>query len=288
MCVLQDCLVCCAGARNDINKAKASRFVHELNNGDFFPDYEYHLVDAHGVSQPHTRVYIICDNGFPPWRCFQFPIKHTSDLWELRWSKRLESLRKGSECRFGVDEKVFRILHNGFPWSDRMKCGKVFKLVAVLTNMNLRYDRFHTVGECEAHWVRANTALDTHRISIQGGNSHSFQHYVDPLYSGGGEGELPSHEHVTLRTALITHYKNAWRHGVYWMRPKRDVVGVGARQKDTRPFEVANTPHLFRNHQVHTLASLCDQSVYHDYMNLDTLIANHINPPPMDDEDEDD
>ena len=205
-------------------------------------------------------------------------MKHTSDLWGLRWSKRLESLRKGSECRFGVDEKVFSILHKGFPWSDRVKCGKVFKFIAVLTNMNLRHDRFHTVGECDSHWVRANTSLDMHRISSQCGGSGSFHHYVDPQYSGGGEGELPSHEYLTLRTKLFTHYRGVWKEGVYWMRPKREVVGVGARQKDTRPFGIARTPCLLANHQIHTLASLCGQSVYRDYMDLDALIARHVNP----------
>ena len=271
------------GGRNDINKAKACSFVQSLVSGEYFPDYQYSLMSSSRGVYTQRGLWCVSDGGFPPWRVFQFPIKHSVDVWEMRWSKRLESVRKGSECRFGVDQKVFGILMQGFPWSDRLKCGKVFKFCAMLTNMTLRHDKYDTVGSEDSHWIRANTALDDQRIHST--TPATYEHYVDPQYSGGGEDEAPTRGHIDLRSRLIDHYRCAWKEGVFWMRPKREVVGVGARQRDMRPRAICNTPCL-RPHW-HSLASLCGSSAYGDPYNLDALLHEEINPHLVVDDDDD-
>ena len=147
----------------------------------------------------------------------------------------------------------------------------------MLTNMTLRHDKFDTVGSEDSHWVRADTALDNHRIASQVGYA-AYQHYVSPEYSGGGEGEPPSKAHLELRTRLVQHIRCKWQGGLFWMRAKREVVGVGARQQDRRPVAVGGTPVLDSGHVIHSLASLCGNSCYGDPWHLDAVVARAINP----------
>ena len=54
---------------------------------------------------------LIIDNGYAKWRIMQSPIKFSTNENELRWSTRLESVRKDFECFFGRLKARFRILH---------------------------------------------------------------------------------------------------------------------------------------------------------------------------------
>ena len=53
--------------------------------------------------QGAVTLYVIVDGGYHAWRCLQYPMKQSALLNNMRWSKRLESVRKVSENGRGED-----------------------------------------------------------------------------------------------------------------------------------------------------------------------------------------
>ena len=101
------------GTRNDLTMSTLDSLLSKLRNGTFFPEVTYKLRDEYGVETDKQGLYAITDGGFHKWRICQFPDKVTSDQWRLRWSKRLESVRKDAECFFGRLKARFASLEHG-------------------------------------------------------------------------------------------------------------------------------------------------------------------------------
>ena len=84
--------------------------------------------------------YLICDGGYHKWRCLQCPMKNPDGINVLRFCKMVESMRKDSECTFGILKGRFRILKYGFRYHDSNKIDNVVFSCAILHNMLLRWD----------------------------------------------------------------------------------------------------------------------------------------------------
>ena len=88
----------------------------------------------------YRGAYIIADNGYAKWRMFQAPIKSSSSMEELKWSTRLESVRKDVECFFGRLKIRFRILRSRILFQKQGYIDNVFYASCIMHNMLLKDD----------------------------------------------------------------------------------------------------------------------------------------------------
>ena len=101
------------GARNDQTTVKFDEFITKINEGELYKDEEYEVYEeVDGILRRTVLkgLYVACDNGYPKWPCMQCPLKHSSEAYESRWSKWLETVRKDVECTFGILKGRFRCL----------------------------------------------------------------------------------------------------------------------------------------------------------------------------------
>ena len=83
-----------------------------------------------------------------------------------RFTERLESVRKDSECVFGIMKKRFRILRLPFEYKNSADIDAVMYTCAALHNMLLKYDGRADLGMDDSeHWIKADIAMDDFRIN---------------------------------------------------------------------------------------------------------------------------
>jgi hypothetical protein len=82
----------------------------------------------------------------------QCPIKCCTNVNELRWSARLESVRKDVECFFGRLKARFRILHSNILFQNQQKVDNVFVASSILHNMNLVHDELDVAWKNPLNW----------------------------------------------------------------------------------------------------------------------------------------
>ena len=140
------------GTRNDKTLARMDPFIIKMRNpewtlpdGTKMADVEYTLRDADGKEVKMKGPYLICDGGYHRWRIFQCPVKFSSNLNILRWSKRLESARKDVECTFGIMKRRFRILKVPLEFKSASTITDIFRVCCVLHNMLLDFDDLDTI-----------------------------------------------------------------------------------------------------------------------------------------------
>ena len=140
-----------AGATNDLTQAAYDDFLQQLKMGTFGAGVTYKLYLADGSERVVSGLYAICDNGYHHWRCLMPPIKYASSCC---WSRHVESVRKDSECTFGVLKKRFRVLR--LPMNYRLEglVGAVFKACCALHNILLRHDGLSTLGHYPSDWKK--------------------------------------------------------------------------------------------------------------------------------------
>ena len=78
----------------------------------------------------------------------QCPIKFCINEREMRWSSRLESVRKDVECYFGRLKARFRILQS----HHQHKVDNIFVASSILHNMNLVHDGLDAAWKDPANW----------------------------------------------------------------------------------------------------------------------------------------
>ena len=105
--------------------------------------------------------YLITDNGYAKWRIMQCPIKFSTNENELRWSTRLESVRKDVECFFGRLKARFRILHMRILFQKQRKVDNVFISSSILHNMNLVHDELDIAWKNPLNWETAEDEDDS-------------------------------------------------------------------------------------------------------------------------------
>ena len=113
----------------------------------------YDLLTADGEGHTEQGPYIITDNGYLHWPMLQFAPKYSSDKAWLRWAKRLESVRKDSECTYGILKQRFRELRLPSEFKKAITVERVFKTCCQLHNRLLRLDGLSTLGHHEGDWL---------------------------------------------------------------------------------------------------------------------------------------
>jgi hypothetical protein len=209
------------GTRNDLTMASLDPFLTTLRDGNFFPEVTFKLEDEHGQMVTRSHLYAIVDNGFHKWRCCQPPDKVTSDSWRLRWSKRLESVRKDSECCFGRMKARFAAARHGPPTSDLEHFDDTIFACAMLHNQLLRHDGLSNPRISARYWKPANTDLDLQRIEAEHSSGQGYEHPVNNAAAGNiTEPELQS-EYLELQSQLVTHFKQQWqKEALLWPKKK--------------------------------------------------------------------
>lgn len=99
--------------------------------------------------------YLVTDGGYHKWRVLQCPAKFSSNRALLRWSKRVESVRKDVECTFGILKCRFRILRIPMEFKHAISIENTFKTCCMLHNRLLHHDGLDTIGDAESDWLAA-------------------------------------------------------------------------------------------------------------------------------------
>lgn len=146
---------------------------------------------------------------FPPkqWRTLIEPTKYPSTDVDLRFSGRLESVRKDVECFFGILKIRFRILKLAMHYQTQERLDYVFFTCCILHNMLHTYDGMDNLEE-DVNWVGSAELRNT------------WEHHVDNSSVGTKDvNEKPQVEtgHAGLKKKLITNY-------TYRLLHKKDVV----------------------------------------------------------------
>ena len=137
-------------------------------------------LQADGSDITVRSAYLITDNGYAKWRMMQCPIKCSTNEHELRWSTRLESVRKDVECFFGRLKARFRILHMRILFHQQYKVDNVFISSSILHNMTLvQYD----FDDLDIAWNVDETKCayakyDIYLSAYQRNSLHLYEHFL--------------------------------------------------------------------------------------------------------------
>jgi len=248
------------GHTNDKTHARHDALFAQLREGTLHPDQVYYLYNSAGERVAWKGLYAIVDNGFHQWRCLQAPFKHAHTEDALMWAKRMESVRKDSECTFGTMKNRFRVLRLPFLCNNLERVDTTFRACATLHNMLLHYDGYDTIGHRHSDWQTSaaearRRQLDTSRLDrtavrppdgLQPGafavlplaltsSAHFCCSSLSPLLPNpfpiiGVERES---SFPVLREALVTHYEQARKKKeVYWPRTAAECRGHVADDTD--------------------------------------------------------
>jgi Plant transposon protein len=214
------------GSRNDKTIVKTDEFLQAIRNKEIlYDDVEFVLYREDGSSFTVKGAYLISDNGYAKWRMLQAPIKSSSSLDEMKWSTRLESVRKDVECTFGILKIRFRILRARILFHTQERVDNVFYAACVMHNMLLTDDGLDTGWDAEEEGDDDDLrdGLEMRRIRLRLVDQRAL-----PILPGGlrniaehnhdAEGDDIDESHYTFRTQLIAHYKYCKEHNlVQWL-----------------------------------------------------------------------
>lgn len=221
----------CAGAVNDKTQAVHDQLLQDLHSGTIMPEHVFQLYDEHGVLHDWKGVYTLVDAGYYLWRCLICPLKHAAGDSAAAWSEKLESIRKGVECTFGILKKRFRILAQDFEVRHAADIQTVFRNCCALHNMLLKHDKLNTMGERPGDWVTAREYLARQNLEL----SRSRHVVRAPSNLSGATGQREA-GHAKLREALIKHFEYTSKHGLnQWLRP-----AAHTRARPHLPYNLAN------------------------------------------------
>ena len=210
------------GGRNDKTHAQHAEIFQKLRQNKLHPERVYYLYNANGKLVEWRGIWAIVDNGFHQWRVLQAPLKHATDEHAAACSKRLESVRKDSECTFGTMKNRFRVLRLPFLCNTMGQIDDTFRACTALHNMLLRHDCYHSIGHRSSDWQaeryeRQRADLDKSRMD------RTYMRGPDPLLPGV-ERE-PSF--LALREAILKHFEMARKKKeVRWLRTAADCRAV--------------------------------------------------------------
>jgi hypothetical protein len=164
-------------------------------------------------------LYVLCDGGYHKWRIMQCPNKYATAEFEAKWTKRIESVRKDVECTFGILKRRFRILKVPMPYRTKEDVDNIMFTCCVLHNILLDHDAWE--------WTVRD---DTDDVGLPSGDNGvaGRPDVTDFSYMSGPDNNIPVEEcesegsWLTLRAALITHFKYAKLNGLLrWVMYKK-------------------------------------------------------------------
>lgn len=209
------------GATNDKTVVRYDAGIAALQEDKLFTEFQYHLRGS-GLMK---GAYSICDGGYHRWPVLISGYKYSGDLWEQRMSKRHESIRKDVEGTFGIMKHRFHILQKKILVTNEWQVDGIFKMCAILHNMNLRYDKRDDHGVLDSDWIRADVELDDRRIRSE---THSATPPSSTAFDGQDElddmDEEESPDFHARRTALVKHFRLQYQDdALQWLKYAAEV-----------------------------------------------------------------
>ena len=216
------------GTRNDKTLAYHDQFTiglrtgaMRLRGGRAVRDVPYDLYSVDGSVQRLKGPWIVCDGGYHRWRVYQGPLKFSSDKNKLRWTKRLESVRKDVECTFGILKKRFRVLKTPLTFMTASTVSHVMRTCCVLHNILLEHDGLATIGQEEGDWLQADLDADEVRVYRER-EAELLRRYsaVVPARDVTREDRREVREWAMLREQLMVHFTYVRnRRRLLWPKP---------------------------------------------------------------------
>lgn len=198
------------GTRNDKTLVKYTLPVVAMRRGSLmvgtrnFSSFQYNLRTRSGdvtCSSP----YLLTDGGYHKWRMLQCPAKFSSHRALLRWSKRVESVRKDVECTFGILKQRFRMLRVPMEFKKAVTIEDTFKTCCMLHNRLLHHDGLDTIGDAEADWLAAELTAEAQAAECAKLDELVQRYKTVPSSVDAPELEVDT-EWGELRMQLVEHY----------------------------------------------------------------------------------
>jgi len=129
------------GTTNDSLVMLEDEFHSQTMASDLYQNFEFDMCDAHGQKVKQKGVYTLCDGGYGAARNLVCSFKNCGVRGpKLEWSRWLGSIRKDSECTFGILKERFQLLYTRLKRRNANDIERLFKVCAILHNMLLVYD----------------------------------------------------------------------------------------------------------------------------------------------------
>ena len=132
------------GSRNDKHIVRTDESVMELLEGNgWLNSKAWRTIGPNGRTKVFVGVYLICDGGYHRWPCLISPVKAgIAGSPVMKWSAKLESVRKDIEGVFGILKIRFRFLKNFNNLHQQSAIDNTFTTCCMLHNMLLKADGF--------------------------------------------------------------------------------------------------------------------------------------------------
>ena len=213
--------------RNDKTLARLDPFFTKLRMGKLqagdglnVSQVSYDLRTADGEGHTEQGPYIITDNGYLHWPMLQFAPKYSSDQAWLRWAKRLESVRKDSECTYGILKQRFRELRLPSEFKKAITVERVFKTCCQLHNRLLRLDGLSTLGHYEGDWDLKDADEDERAEERKKLDALSYRYkHVRPDFDGSVNESKPEEvqKWAARRQRLVEHFNQLKSDEMQWL-----------------------------------------------------------------------
>lgn len=145
---------------NDKTLVRYDKLAVDMKNGEVLHDlcFELYDYDENGsiVKVKYKGGWLLVDNGYLLWSTTIPPYKRSLDLWEIRWSQWLESMRKDVECAFGIMKGRWRVLKAGITLHGIESADKIWLTCCSLHNLLLDVDGLENGWESNrnaSHWL---------------------------------------------------------------------------------------------------------------------------------------
>ena len=130
-----------AGATNDKFVIRGDEFHTHTMHTQLFKDYKFDLYTSKdGAKTARFKgCYVLCDGGYGDWRNLVSAFSCVEPFSpRANWSHRVGSVRKDSECTFGVLKARFRVLTSRMYRRKAADVENLFKVCCCLHNMIMR------------------------------------------------------------------------------------------------------------------------------------------------------
>lgn len=161
------------GATNDKTMVRTSDLVRRLSTDPLLRDHEYTLLN--GVNPTDTfkmkGVHAINDGGYHQWTTTMAGPKpdNAPTMVLAQYGRVSESMRKDSECAYGIVKKRHRILRVPVQIMKQKRVENIFCTCAILHNMLMQYDGLDTIGELDSDYKEIDDVAGMDEVDINTG-----------------------------------------------------------------------------------------------------------------------
>ena len=135
------------GSRSDKTIVETDDLMQAIRKKEtLWEDVTFELYRADWSTFMVRGAFLISDSGHAKWRMLQAPINSSSSLDDMKWSTRLESVRKDVECFFGLLKIHFRILRSPVIFHKRNRVENVFFAACIAHNILIEGDGKHRMA----------------------------------------------------------------------------------------------------------------------------------------------